>query len=159
MKPLMLLFLLFPFFVNAEHITYQLLEANGAKALFAQSQGQMAKVMYLTDPELKAYSNLVEKWESTYFAWEKVRESLLPIYNKRFSEDELRELVSFYKQNKPKAFLNTATGKKFTALLPEINREFTLSGHRYMGEVMPMLYKMVGDTSKRLASDVKTDGI
>ena len=143
MRQLILIFLFLPFFVNAENITYNLLEVNGAKAYFEKSKGQMEKVMYKVDPELKLYEDLVKEWESTYFSWERIRESLAPIYTKRFSEQELQEIIDFYIDGKKETFFTSRAGKKFKSLLPEINQEFTLSGHKHMSKVKPFLYEMI----------------
>lgn len=142
-----------PFVVNKESIVFKLLEVNGAKAFFEQSKGQMAKVMYMTDPTLKSYSNLVEKWELQYFKWDKVKGSLAPIYAEKFSEQELHEIIAFYNDGKNEHFFNTFTGNKFKSLLPEINQEFTLSGHKYMTKVKPFLYEMIEKSNKAIKSN------
>nr|WP_181718186.1 DUF2059 domain-containing protein [Pseudoalteromonas translucida]QID24517.1 DUF2059 domain-containing protein [Pseudoalteromonas translucida TAC125] len=153
MKKLLLIVLLLPFFVNANELVFKLLEVNGAKAFFAQSKGQMAKVMYMTDPSLKPYSGLVEKWEADYFSWEKVKLSIAPIYASKFTNSELEEIVNFYTTGKPDSFLVTNTGKKFQSLLPEINQEFTMNGHKYMSHVSPFLYEAVSNSTKSLKQD------
>ena len=145
MKKLLLIVLLFPFFVQANELAFKLLEANGAKDFFDKSKGQMANVMYMTDPTLKLHSNLVKDWESNYFAWDKVRLSIAPIYTSKFSDIEIEEIINFFSMGKPASFFETDTGKKFQSLSPKINQEFTINGHKYMSKVLPFLYQAVAN--------------
>lgn len=148
MKKLLIIVLFLPFFVCANELAFKLLEVNGAKAFFDSSKGQMANVMYMTDPSLKVHSDLVEAWESNYFSWDKLRNSIAPIYTSRFSDGEIEELINFFTMGKPASFFETETGKKFQLLLPEINQEFTMNGHRYMSKVKPFLYESIGNSNK-----------
>lgn len=145
MKKLLLIVLLFPFFVQANELAFKLLETNGAKEFFDKSKGQIANVMYITDPTLKLHSNLVEEWESHYFAWDKVRLSIAPIYTSKFSDIEIEEIINFFSLGKPASFFETDTGKKFQSLSPKINQEFTINGHKYMSKVLPFLYQAVAN--------------
>ena len=149
----LLIVLLLPFFVNANELAFKLLEVNGAKAFFGQSKGQMAKVMYMTDPNLKSHSGVVENWEKIYFSWDKVKLSIAPIYTSKFTNSELEEIINFYITGKPDSFLLTNTGKKFQSLLPEINQEFTMNGHKYMSHVSPFLYEAISNSNKSLKQD------
>tara|TARA_B110001450_G_C17350608_1_gene371342 strand:+ start:65 stop:526 length:462 start_codon:yes stop_codon:yes gene_type:complete len=149
----LLIVLLLPFFVNANELAFKLLEVNGAKAFFGQSKGQMAKIMYMTDPNLKSHSEVVENWEETYFSWDKVKLSIAPIYTSKFTNNELEEIINFYSTGKPDSFLVTNTGKKFQSLLPEINQEFTMNGHKYMSHVSPFLYEAISNSNKSLKQD------
>ena len=149
----LLIVLLLPFFVNANELAFKLLEVNGAKAFFGQSKGQMAKIMYMTDPNLKSHSEVVENWEETYFSWDKVKLSIVPIYTSKFTNNELEEIINFYSTGKPDSFLVTNTGKKFQSLLPEINQEFTMNGHKYMSHVSPFLYEAISYSNKSLKQD------
>ena len=153
MKKLLLIVLLIPFFVNANELAFKLLEVNGAKDFFAQSKGQMAKVMYMTDPSLKSHSGLVEKWEEDYFSWDKVKLSIAPIYTSKFTNSELEEIINFYAIGKPDSFFATNTGKKFQSLLPEINQEFTMNGHKYMSHVSPFLHEAISNSNKAIKQD------
>jgi len=152
MKKLLLIVLLFPFLVQANELAFKLLETNGAKEFFDKSKGQIANVMYMTDPTLKLHSNLVEEWESYYFAWDKVRLSIAPIYTRKFSDIEIEEIINFFSMGKPASFFETDTGKKFQLLSPKINQEFTINGHKYMSQVIPFLYQAVAN-SKPLTHD------
>ena len=145
MKKLLLIVLLFPFFVQANELAFKLLETNGAKEFFDKSKGQIANVMYMTDPTLKLHSSLVEEWESYYFAWDKVRLSIAPIYTSKFSDIEIEEIINFFSMGKPASFFETDTGKKFQLLSPKINQEFTINGHKYMSKVLPFLYQAVAN--------------
>lgn len=145
MKKLLLIVLLFPFFVQANELAFKLLETNGAKDFFDKSKGQMANVMYMTDPTLKLHSNLVKDWELNYFAWDKVRLSIAPIYTSKFSDIEIEEIINFFNMGKPASFFETDTGKKFQLLSPKINQEFTINGHKYMSKVLPFLYQAVAN--------------
>lgn len=150
MKKLLLIMLFAPFLCNANELAFKLLEVNGAKAFFEQSKGQMANVMYMTDPSLKSHSNLVVEWEAKYFAWDKVKLSVAPIYTNRFSDGEIKEIINFFTSGQPESFFSTKTGEKFQSLQPEINQEFTINGHKYMSKVMPFLYEAVGNSNKAL---------
>lgn len=143
MKLLYLMLALCSFCVSAEPVTYELLEVNGAREYFSRHQGLMTEVMISQTPELSQHRAVVEAWENTYFAWSKVRENLAPIYSDRFTEDEILELISFFKAGRPEEFLETPTGRKYQALLPEINADFTKSGYRYMEKVSPFLDDML----------------
>jgi len=152
-KKLLLIVFLFPFFVHSNELAFKLLEIKGLKALFGESKGQMANIMYMVDPDLKEHSNLVEQWELNYFAWNKVRVSLATIYTSRFSDDELENIIDFYLADKPSSFFESDTGKKFQSLSHEISQEFTINGHQYMTKVSPFLYEAVGFSNKQLKRD------
>ncbi|KXJ59910.1 MAG: hypothetical protein AXW14_01140 [Alteromonas sp. Nap_26] len=128
---------------------YELLEANGAKAHFAQSQEKMAAITIALDPKLAAHEKTVKEWASTYFAWEQIRESLVPIYESKFTADEIEELIEFYRTGSDPSFYETQTGKKLKNLQPLINQEFIAAGHRYMITVSPHLEEMI-NTKKDL---------
>ncbi|MBU1620989.1 MAG: DUF2059 domain-containing protein [Gammaproteobacteria bacterium] len=143
MKLLYLILTLCSFCVLAEPATNELLEVNGAREYFAKHQGLMTEVMISKTPELSQHRAVVEAWENKYFAWSKLRESLAPIYSERFTENETTELINFFKAGRPEDFLKTPTGRKYQALLPEINADYTKFGYEYMQKVSPFLDDML----------------
>ena len=145
MRLLYLMLALCSFCVSADEMTYELLEAKGAKEFFSDNQGLMSEVMISISPEFAEHRAVVEAWEDKYFAWEKIREDLAPIYSERFNDDEIAELTTFFNEGAPEAFLETPTGTKFQALMPEISEEFTRFGYLYMQKVAPFLDDMLED--------------
>ncbi|GEA07809.1 hypothetical protein KUL42_25700 [Alteromonas sp. KUL42] len=149
MKYIVLLLTLMSSIALANTQIYALLEANGAKAYFAQSQEKMAAITIALDPKLAAHEKTVKEWASTYFAWKQIRESLVPIYESKFTADEIEELIGFYRTGSDPSFYETQTGKKLKSLQPLINQEFIAAGHRYMITVSPHLEEMI-NTKKDL---------
>ncbi len=131
------------FCVPAEPVTYELLEVNGAREYFSKHHGLMTEVMISKTPELSQHRAVVEAWENKHFAWRKIREHLAPIYSERFTENETAELINFFKTGRSEEFLKTPTGRKYQALLPEINADFTKFGYEYMKKVSPLLDDML----------------
>ena len=61
-------------------------------------------------------------WFDTDFKWEDLRGQFADIYLRAFSEDELNQILAFYK---------TPVGKKALATLPEVMKESMAIGQQY----------------------------
>ncbi|MBT0587668.1 DUF2059 domain-containing protein [Alteromonas oceanisediminis] len=146
----MRLVLFFLFFINANSfanpLVHELLEVNGMKESFAQYEGKMTDILIMSDPSLEPHRSTIEKWEQKYYSWVPVRNNMTPIYSQKFNQQELNELIRYFKNGAPSSFLETQTGKKYQDLRPEIDKEMIEYGHQYMTKIRPYLTQMIEDT-------------
>jgi hypothetical protein len=96
-----------------------LLELTGAARLGIQIMNQMIEMYKQNMP------NVPEKFWSDFMNEVKVEDLIrliIPIYDKYFTHDDIKELIKFY---------NTPIGKKVITLLPEITRESISVGQEW----------------------------
>ena len=66
------------------------------------------------NPALAPFRDVMSEFIDKYLTWEAMKPDLIQLYAESFSEQELRELIAFYR---------TPTGQKTIALLPELTRK------------------------------------
>lgn len=131
----------------------RLIEASGHKAMARklieqyakQSMGMVKKLrsdipaeaMPAVERDLQAF--VLEKMDTPGGLFEQ----LAPIYAKRFSEDEVRQLLAFYE---------SPLGRKAVDSLPAMTREATETAQRMGISLIPELNRRINDTLKREAA-------
>jgi hypothetical protein len=71
----------------------------------------MMDAMVLQSPQLEDYRDVILAWAQSVLSWEVFGPKFVRMYAEAFTEQELRDLIAFYR---------TPTGKKALTLLPEL---------------------------------------
>lgn len=129
-----------------------LLHLNGSVAIISQLGPVMAEqviaAMRKANPALPAradavVSNVVETYVQEQAAHDTVTNFLVPIYRKYFTENDVKQLIGFYR---------TPIGRKFAQVTPPISFESTLAGQQWAESIAPGL-------QAKLLEALKTQGI
>ncbi len=99
-----------------------------------------------TSEEAKARMQAVIDFMAKEFSWENIKEEYISIYTATFTEEELAELVEFYK---------SPVGRRFTEKQPELMKRTMEVTQRRMKEIMPKIKKFVEDMEEKEAAKNK----
>jgi uncharacterized protein len=126
------------------------LEVMHSKEMMAQMMDAMAKPMHqmLHEQYLKEKDKLPADFEErtaklideymTSFPWEQIMDSMVPVYQKYLTKNDVDALVAFY---------STPTGQKIIKELPQITAEA-------MQSMMPLLQKNMAELTQRVQDEV-----
>ncbi len=100
-----------------------LLELTGAAKLGIQIMDQMIEMFKQNMPDVpeKFWSDVMKEVKG-----DDLIKLIIPIYDKYFTHDDIKELIKFY---------NTPIGKKVIKLLPQITRESMEAGQKWGKEL------------------------
>ena len=101
-----------------------------------QTVEQLATVLMEAVPEEAGYRDVVDAYVRKYLGWEVLKDEVADLYQQAFTEQELRELTTFY---------NTAAGRKLLAQSPLIGQAISASVHRRLVAHSPELKQMMMD--------------
>ncbi|GAB3307189.1 DUF2059 domain-containing protein [Hymenobacter tenuis] len=96
------------------------------------SQMEQNPGMKVVEPEMRAYLN-------KYMSWSSMKEDMVQLYAREFSEKELKELAKFYR---------TPTGRKTITKMPELMQAGMEIGQKRMQEHMPELQQAIAEKMK-----------
>ena len=77
---------------------------------------------------------------SKELTWEKLKDDYVALYDRHFSNDEIVQLIAFYK---------TAIGQKMLKEQPLIFRESMMIGQSHVMKIMPQIQKLLKDTMRK----------
>lgn len=129
-----------------------LLHLNGSVAIISQLGPVMAQqviaAMRKTNPTLPAradavVSNVVESYVKQEAARGTIINFLVPIYRKYLTDNDVRQLIRFYR---------TPIGRRFARVTPPISFESTIAGQQWAESIAPGL-------QTKLLEALKTQGI
>ena len=106
-----------------------------------QSVDQMVVLQVQQNPQLGLYRDVLRKFYAKHMSWDKLKEEFIAIYMDEFSEDEIRELIVFYR---------TQTGQKVIKKLPLLMSKCAQIGNKRIRDKMPEWYRMLQDETERL---------
>ncbi len=109
-----------------------------------QTVQQVAAALTGAVPEDMGYRDAVDAYVHKYIGWEALKDEVVALYVKTFTEPEVRELIAFY---------NTAAGRKLLAQTPAIGQEVSASVHRRLVENSAELKKMMMDADFKVFQD------
>jgi|SRR5690554_785408 hypothetical protein len=131
-------------------IAYELVEIT-SKGIFDETlvlieniiQQEFAKAFADLPPEKRAAANTVQRetteWFREFFAWEQIRELYADIYIEVFTEEEMRELIKFYR---------SPLGQKLLAKAPELME-------KSLEKTQMLLYREMPKLQERLERKIK----
>jgi len=92
------------------------------------------------NPGLARFKDVMKKFLTKHMSYASIKEDLIKLYVKEFTEDELKDLMKFYQ---------TPTGKKFLKKAPVMMQKGGELGLKRVQENMPELKKMIEDSLKK----------
>lgn len=96
------------------------------------------------NPALAPFRDVMSEFVDKYLTWQAMKPDLIQLYAESFSEQELRELIAFYK---------TPTGQKTIALLPDLTRKGAEIGARLMERHGQELQQMIQQRVQELQQE------
>lgn len=112
-----------------------------------QSVDQMAALHVQQDPRLGPYTDVLRKFYAKNMSWKNLREEIINIYIKEFTEAEVRELIAFYR---------TPTGRKAIEKMPLLMEKCARIGNRRLLENMEEWNEMLQLETERLRKEQAT---
>lgn len=94
-------------------------------------------------PQLILYEGVMRKFFKKYLSWESLKEDFVKIYMDEFTEEELRDIITFYE---------TPTGQKTLKKAPVLFAKGAEIGERRVQENIAELQKMIEEETERLKS-------
>jgi len=122
----------------------ELFDQIGMEATVDQTVQQVAAALTGAVPEDMGYHDAVAAYVNKYIGWEALKDEVVALYLKAFTEPEV---------NKIKAFYGTAAGLKLLDQTPGISREISASVHRRLVEHSPELMQGMMDADFKVFKD------
>lgn len=120
-------------FASAEPV-YELLEITGGKEQIVQVQNQFFNVIANQNPTFAKHKELVKQWAQESFSWDEMKVGLAEVYKRHYTEDEIEQMVAFYK---------TPLGKKIIVTLPQVFSESAQVGMMVAQKNQSKLQEMI----------------
>jgi uncharacterized protein len=115
--------------------------------VLSESTEAMLAAQIEGNPALAPFAPKFRQFFAKYLSWETLRDDLVGIYSKAFTEPEVKQLVAFYK---------TPIGKKALQQMPKLMQQGAQIGaervQKHMPELMQMLQEQQEDQPKRQPS-------
>lgn len=92
----------------------ELMEVMNMKQQMEESAERMFELQAKQMPQIAQYKDIMLDFFNKYINWETIGEDIKQVYKNSFTEEEIRDLIAFFK---------TDTGQKFTTQNPEINQQ------------------------------------
>jgi hypothetical protein len=104
------------------------------------SMEQMLQLQVQQDPNLAPYREVMRKFLMKYIGWESLKGELARIYAEEFTEQELRDIIAFYR---------TPTGAKTVAKFPVLMVKSSQLGAQRVQQNTAELTEMIRAEQKR----------
>jgi len=102
---------------------------------------QMLAIQVQQNPQIGLFRDAHRRFFKKHMSWESLKEEFIGVFMEEFSEDEILELIAFYR---------TPTGKKTVQKLPVLMSKGSRLQARLMRENMPELERMIRDEQVRM---------
>jgi|SRR5690554_1138343 len=120
--------------VQSEEAVYKLVDIMGGQEQVAQMHQQFVEMVGASNPQMTPYIPVIREWAEKYLSWEEMREPMADIYRKYFENDEIEQLLTFYR---------TPVGEKSVDLMPVLFQEGGQLGmqiaQQHQGELEAMI--------------------
>jgi hypothetical protein len=117
----------------------ELLESMDMDRLLKSSIDSSLEMQVKANPPLAKFKDVVKKFLTKHMGYAALKEDLIKLYAKEFSEDELKDLTKFNK---------TPTGKKFLKKAPLLMQKAGELGMKKFQDNKEELMKMIQDALK-----------
>ena len=138
---------------SSQESVEKLMELTETSKMMDAMQGQigqmfdgMSKQMGLSEEEKPAFETYMKKVASLMeeeMNWEAIKEPMINIYLKHFSEEEVKGLIEFYKSD---------LGKSMIQKMPLIMQESMLISQELMKDIMPKIQELAVGLQKDIQS-------
>ncbi|MCR5889077.1 DUF2059 domain-containing protein [Hymenobacter sp. J193] len=116
-----------------------LLEVMQSEKTTDQAINQMLTMQVEQNPNLKKVEPEMRAFMAKYMSWSSLKEEMVQLYAREFSEKELKELTKFYQ---------STTGQKFVSKQNMLLQSSMLLGQRRVQENLPELQRMIEEKMK-----------
>ena len=117
-------------------VTYKLFTVMKLDKTFQETLDKMVDVQIVQNPSIAPAKATLMKFFEKHMGWESMKPELAKIYMKHYTDEELKELTTFYQ---------TSVGQKTALIMPTISAEGAALGQKRvqdnMGELQEMLQK------------------
>ena len=130
---------------SASHLktAAQLLELVHVDRSTSQALDVVLKVQLRQQPNLAPYEHTLRAFMQKYMSWESLKGDYARIYAEAFSEEELRQMIAFYR---------TPTGQKAIKMIPELMAKGAALGQSRVQENREELQRMIQRRQKEIES-------
>lgn len=122
----------------------KLFNQTGMPAALDQMVLQISATLTGAAPEDANYGDAMNAYVRKTIGWDAMKDELIALYMRTFSEQELQDLIAFY---------DTSAGRKFLRQSPVLGQEIAAAVHRRLVENSPELKKMMMDADLKVFQD------
>lgn len=128
---------------NASHlkIARQLLDLVHVDRTTKQTLDVLLKMQLQQQPKLKPYEDVLRAFLQKYMSWDSLKEDYARFYAEALSEDELRQIITFYK---------TPAGQKAIHTIPLLMARGAALGQQRVQENRAELQEMINAKQKEM---------
>lgn len=119
----------------------ELFEVLGMERAHNEGMEQMLTIQVQQNPQIGLFRDAHRRFFEKHMSWESLKEEFIGVFMEEFSEDEIRELITFYR---------TPTGIKTVKKLPVLMSKGSRLQARLMRENMPELERMIRDEQAKI---------
>jgi hypothetical protein len=123
-----------------EQAARDLYELIGGKNL-AKTASMAMLAQFKSNPQMAPYQDIGENWVNKIYAGDNFDQQLVRLYADTYSEDELRQIIAFYK---------TPVGQKMLQTMPELMQKGMAIGQTLAQEHMPELQQAIAARQREL---------
>ena len=114
----------------------ELMEAMHMEQQLKESTERTIKVQAQSMPQVAQYQDVMKEFFNKYITWEKLGDDIKKAYKESFTEQEIRDLTSFFK---------TESGQKYAKIMPELSEKLALMSNAVVMENQFELQQMIMD--------------
>ncbi len=118
-----------------------LLELFDMEEKSGESIDQMVTFHVQQDPRLGPYTGVLRKFYEKHMSWDSLKDDFIAIYMEEFSEEEIRELIAFYK---------TPVGRKAIKKMPLLRVKCARIGEEQLLKNLAEWHRMLQEETERL---------
>lgn len=122
----------------------ELLTEMNAEQMLTESINVMLDAQLQQTPELAQFEDVMRAFLEKYMGWQCLKEHMVRLYAEAFTEQELREIVAFYRSE---------TGRKAIELTPVLMSEGMALGQQAVQDHLSELEQMILERMQELSSD------
>ena len=120
-------------------VVYELFETAKMSTVYQQTIEKTLEAQIKQNPEIAPLKDVMTKFFDKYMGWESIKKDIAKIYMKNFTDDEIKQLIAFYK---------TPIGQKVATLVPVIGVEGAMIGEQRVEAHKAELTQMILDKLK-----------
>ncbi len=138
-KIILSLLLLSIFSINANEkrntaAVYELFTTMDMAKTYQQTIEKMLEMQVKQNPSIEPLKDTMLEFFDKYMGWKSMKEDMAKIYMNNFTDNELKQLIAFYK---------TPIGKKAAILVPTLASEGAAISQQRLQKNMPELQRMM----------------
>ncbi len=118
--------------------------------LISKSVDTMLDIQIQQNPSLVNYKGTIQEFLKKYMNWDYLKNEFVKLYKEEFTENELRDMITFYK---------TETGKKTLLQMPTLMQKGAQIGQKSVQDNIHELEKMIAKKKAELEKEIDTQGL